>query len=148
MRTFLTAPGFRRVTPQIVGCPVRVIVMRQPERSAGDTEVGSLSPARAHRTAQRRRQAVRAGCEHWLVTAKRSDYGSLADQTSGPDKGDQDRALPVGVHVWVRGGSDEAPGLLSGWSHGNDGWWGRVVTVTNGQPSESLIRAALLRKVS
>ena len=81
------------------------------------------------------------------MTTKRSDYGSLADRTAGPGNVDLDRALPVGVHVWVRGGTEEVPGLLSGWSHGTDGWWGRVVTVTNGQPSESLIRGDLLRKV-
>ena len=81
------------------------------------------------------------------MTTKRSDYGSLADRTAGPGNAERDRALPVGVHVWVRGGASAVPGLLSGWSHGADGWWGRVVTVTNGQPSESLIRADLLTKV-
>ncbi len=41
--------------------------------------------------------------------------------------------LPVGIHAWVRDGAEEVPGLLSGWRHGNDGWWVRVATVTNGQ---------------
>lgn len=81
------------------------------------------------------------------MTTKRSDFGSLGDRTARTGTGDADRELPVGIHVWVRDGAEEVPGLLSGWRHGNDGWWGRVVTVTNGQPSENLIRADLLRKV-
>lgn len=71
----------------------------------------------------------------------------LADRTARPGASDADRGLPGGIHVWVRGGAEELPGLLAGWRHGCDGWWGRVVTVTNGQPSESLIRAGLLRRV-
>ncbi len=81
------------------------------------------------------------------MTTKRSDYGSLSERVGGSATVDLDRRLPVGVHVWVRGGGSEVPGLLSGWRQGVDGWWGRVVTVTNGEPSESLFRADLLRKV-
>ena len=80
------------------------------------------------------------------MTTKRSDFGSLADRTSGPDNSITDRPVPAGVHVWVRAGAQEVPGLLAGWRQGADGWWGRVVTVTDGQPTETLIRADLLRK--
>jgi hypothetical protein len=80
------------------------------------------------------------------VTTKRSDFGSLTDRTAGARNVTSDRSLPVGVHVWVRGDADEMPGLLFGWRNGADGWWGRVVTVSAGQPSESLIRADLIRK--
>ncbi len=80
------------------------------------------------------------------MTTKRSDFGSLTDRIAGPRNVDTDRAMTAGVQVWVRGDVDEVPGLLFGWHHGADGWWGRVVTVSDGQPSETLIRADLLRK--
>jgi hypothetical protein len=48
--------------------------------------------------------------------------------------------------VWVRADGHETPGLLAGWRQGAEGWWGRVVTVTDGQSIENLIRADLLRK--
>lgn len=72
--------------------------------------------------------------------------GSLIDRTAGIPKIDLDRPLPIGIHVWVRGSTGEVPGLLAGWRNGADGWWGRVVTVSDGQSSESLFRAGLLRK--
>ena len=80
------------------------------------------------------------------MTTKRSDFGSLADRTGGRRNADPDRPLPAGAHVWVRAGATEVPGLLAGWRQAGDGWWGRVVTVTEGQPTETLIRADLLRK--
>lgn len=90
--------------------------------------------------------SVGVGWEHSDVTTKRSDFGSLTDRTAGLRNIDPDRSLPVGVHIWIRGGADEVPGLLCGWRHGSDGWWGRVIVVSDGQPSENLIRADLLRK--
>jgi len=80
------------------------------------------------------------------VTTKRSDFGSLADRTGGARNPKPDRLLPTGAHVWVRAEQAEVPGLLAAWHQTADGWWGRVVTVTDGQPAESLIRADLLRK--
>lgn len=89
---------------------------------------------------------VGADWEHSLVTTKRSDFGSLGDRTGGPRNTNPDRSLPAGVHVWVRDGATEVPGLLAGWRQGADGWWGRVVTVLDGQSTETLVRADLLRK--
>ena len=84
------------------------------------------------------------------MSTKLSDYGSLADRTG---RGNEtagsavDRPLPAGVHVWVRTDAGEVAGLLAGWRRQEDGaWWGRVILVTDGQPSETLIRADLLRK--
>lgn len=48
--------------------------------------------------------------------------------------------------MWVRDGAGEVAGLLAGWRQTGNGWWGRVVTVTDGEPAETLIRADLLRK--
>jgi len=80
------------------------------------------------------------------MTTKRSDFGSLAERTARPPSVCPDRSMPVGVHVWVRGDPENVPGLLAGWHQGADEWWGRVITVTDGQPLEILIRADLLRK--
>lgn len=80
------------------------------------------------------------------MTTKRSDFGSLADRAGGARNGNPDRSLPAGAHVWVRDGSSELPGLLAGWRQGANGWWGRVVTVVDGQATETLVRADLLRK--
>ena len=84
------------------------------------------------------------------VSNKRSDYGSLADRTGGrsePGRSPTDRPLPAGIHVWVRTDAADVAGLLAGWRRQTDGaWWGRVILVTDGQPSETLIRADLLRK--
>ena len=81
-----------------------------------------------------------------------SDYGSLADRAGGGrevGRSPADRPLPAGVHVWVRGGVAEVAGLLAGWRRqANGAWWGRVILVTDGQPSETLIRADLLRQVA
>ena len=86
------------------------------------------------------------------VGNKRSDYGSLADRTGGgreTGRSAADRPSPAGVHVWVRTDAAEVAGLLAGWRRQADGaWWGRVILVTDGQPSETLIRADLLRKAS
>ena len=80
------------------------------------------------------------------MTTKRSDFDSLADRTAGRRSVECDRSLPVGVHVWVLGDADEVPGLLAGWRQCADGWWGTVITVADGEPMETLIRANLLRK--
>ncbi|HEY3546438.1 MAG TPA: hypothetical protein VGK17_10130 [Propionicimonas sp.] len=85
------------------------------------------------------------------MTTKRSEFGSLADRTAGPagspaGSAASDRPQPVGVHVWVKDGAGEVAGLLAGWRQTANGWWGRVVTVSDGQPAETLIRADLLRK--
>lgn len=86
------------------------------------------------------------------VSNKRSDYGSLADRTGGrsePGRSPTDRPLPAGIHVWVRTDAADVAGLLAGWRRQTDGaWWGRVILVTDGQPSETLIRADLLRKAA
>ncbi len=86
------------------------------------------------------------------MSNKRSDYGSLADRTGrGNETGHfaVDRPSPAGVHVWVRTDAAEVPGLLAGWRRQADGaWWGRVVLITDGQASETLIRADLLRKTA
>lgn len=80
------------------------------------------------------------------VTTKHSDFGSLTDRVAGTDGVEGDRPLPAGAHVWVRTDGKEAPGLLAGWRQGAGDWWGRVVTVTDGQSIETLVRADLLRK--
>lgn len=84
------------------------------------------------------------------MSNKPSDYGSLADRTGrGNETASSavDRPFPAGVHVWVRAYAGEVAGLLAGWRRQEDGaWWGRVILVTDGQPSETLIRADLLRK--
>ncbi|WP_377108530.1 hypothetical protein [Propionicimonas sp. T2.31MG-18] len=80
------------------------------------------------------------------MTTKRSDFGSLTDRTGEPRNANPDRLLSTGVHVWVRAEAAEVPGLLAAWHQTADGWWGRVITVTDGQPTETLIRGDLLRK--
>ena len=86
------------------------------------------------------------------MTTKRSEFGSLADRTLGTTSGIRppaaaaERSLAVGVHVWVKDGAAEVPGLLFGWRQNPDGWWGRVITATDGQPIETLVRADLVRK--
>lgn len=86
------------------------------------------------------------------MSNKRSDYGSLADRArSSGDAGrsPDGRRLAVGVHVWVKDGAIEIPGLLAGWQQQLDSaWWGRVVMVVDGQPAETLIRSDLLRKAN
>jgi len=86
------------------------------------------------------------------VSNKRSDYGSLTERTGGRSETGRsavDRISPAGVHVWVRTDAAEVAGLLAGWRRQADGaWWGRVILVTDGQPSETLIRADLLRKAT
>lgn len=84
------------------------------------------------------------------MSNKLSDYGSLADRTARGNEAASpavDRPLPAGVHVWVRTDGGEVAGLLAGWRRQEDGtWWGRVILVTDGRPSETLMRADLLRK--
>lgn len=80
------------------------------------------------------------------MSTKRSDFGSLSDRVAKLDVVDPDRPLSAGVHVWVRADGQEIAGLLACWRQGSDGWWGRVVTVTDGQSIETLVRGDLLRK--
>ncbi|HEY3410310.1 MAG TPA: rhodanese-like domain-containing protein [Propionicimonas sp.] len=82
-----------------------------------------------------------------VVTSKPSDFGSLADRTGAAINAKPERLLPTGVHVWVRAVGSEVPGLLAAWHQTADGWWGRVVTVIDGQSTETLVRADLLRKI-
>lgn len=80
------------------------------------------------------------------MTTRRSDFGSLTDRVAGTGVAVLDRPLSAGVHVWVHADGFETPGLLAGWRQGSAGWWGRVVTVTDGQSIETLVRADLLRR--
>lgn len=85
------------------------------------------------------------------MTSKRSDFGSLESRISGSpthtaSAAPAERSLDTGLHVWVKDGSEETAGLLAGWRKDGNGWWGRVIMVSAGQPSETLVRADLLRK--
>lgn len=71
------------------------------------------------------------------MSSNRSDYGTLADRTSGS------RRQPLPCHVWV----DGDPAVLAQWQKRPDGWWGRVVHLVDGAVIESWVKAERIRPV-
>jgi hypothetical protein len=48
------------------------------------------------------------------------------------------------IEVW-EDAAGWVPGLLVAWERRNDGWWGRVVIINNGEAVEQLVTARPLR---
>ena len=81
-----------------------------------------------------------------------SPFGTLEERihrTRQSAAGAPARSAPAsGRHIEVWADADGwVPGLLVSWERRADGWWGRVVVVTDGVAVEQYVIARLLRPI-
>lgn len=79
------------------------------------------------------------------MTTKRSDFGSLTDRIAPPGV-DPDRHWRLDFMYGFAAAGRRSPGCWQAGGKGRTDGVGRVVTVTDGESIETLVRSDLLRK--